>query len=147
MDEIKDYDARCKDNEKRNQQFLQLFKDELMQSGLSPKTINRHLCNVELYLNDFLTWEDVYPMEQGPDEIGMFLGYYFIKKCMWSTPATIKSTAASLKKFYKCMAEHKLIPAEKYSEMAERIKNEMDDWCADCDQYNDLHQDSPFSIL
>ena len=45
-------------------------------------------------------------MEEGVTMLGDFLGDFFIRKCMWSTPATVKTTATSLKKFYKCMAEH-----------------------------------------
>ncbi len=30
----------------------------------------------------------------------LFLGYWFIKKAMWSSPVQIKSNAASLKKFF-----------------------------------------------
>lgn len=40
-------------------------------------------------------------MENGcKDEyLSDFFGYFFIRKCMWSTPDTVKSTIASLKKF------------------------------------------------
>ena len=33
-------------------------------------------------------------------------GYFFIRRCMCSTPSTVKGTAASIKKFYKCMLDH-----------------------------------------
>ncbi len=39
------------------------------------------------------------------DRINDFLGEFFIRKCMWSTPGTIKRTAASIKKFYKFMPD------------------------------------------
>ena len=29
--------------------------------------------------------------------LGDFLGDYFIRKCMWSTPSTVKTTAASIR--------------------------------------------------
>ncbi|MED9970015.1 MAG: hypothetical protein UFA98_08410, partial [Ruminococcus sp.] len=38
--------------------------------------------------------------------------YFYIHKCMWSTPASVRSMAAGLKKFYKCMAEHEIIEEE-----------------------------------
>ena len=46
-------------------------------------------------------------MENGcKDEyLSDFFGYFFIRKCMWSTPDTVKSTIASLKKFYRLSKE------------------------------------------
>ena len=38
-------------------------------------------------------------MEESVTMLGDFLGDYFIRKCMWSTPSSVKTTAARLKKF------------------------------------------------
>ena len=45
-------------------------------------------------------------MEEGISMLDEYLGNFFIRKCMWSTPANIKTNATSIKKFYKCMLEH-----------------------------------------
>ena len=135
-----DYEEYEKLSEKeieRNEQFLEMFQKHLESKGLTKKTINRHMFNVDYYINTYLMREDIIPMEQGPDHISMFLGYYFIRKCMWSTPGSIKTYAASLKKFYGLMAEKGFISKKDYDLMLLIIKEEMDVWQYDCSVYND----------
>ena len=95
------------------------------------------LANVEFYLNTFLLYSVILRMQDGVYEIGEFLGYYFIRKCMWSTPDTIKSTAASIKKFYKSMLSHGLIDSNQYRLLADTIKDNMREWQEECARYND----------
>jgi len=52
----------------------------------------------------------------------MFLGYWFIKKAMWASQASIKSNAASLKKFYAFLLEKGLVEQEDLIELEETIK-------------------------
>ena len=99
-----DYDQyleECKKIKERNYLLLDLFKDDLIQSGLKDKTISRHLSNVEFYINEFLLYRDAYPMEEGLNMLDDYLGDFYIRKCLWSTPGNIKSTAASIKKFFE----------------------------------------------
>ena len=162
------YNQRSALVQKQNEHYLELF-EQSMQGKLSDKVIRRHLSNMDMYLNWFLvdyvehdwgkdeTDEDSYgpaPMEDGMHEIGEFLGYIYIRKCLNSTPATIKSTAASIKKFYKCMLENQQYGElseeefkEEYDDMLERIKDGLDDWMADRAQYNDPDQLSPFAFF
>ena len=103
-----------------------------------------NLNNINFYINNFLLYEEPIPMNQGCWYVDSFLGEFFIRKCMWSTPATIKSTASSLKKFYKCMLEHNKVEKGDYAVLSETIKDNMEDWLYDCRQYNDPSQDNPF---
>ena len=80
-------------------------------------------------------------------KIDEFLGEFFIRKCMWSTPATIKSTAASIKKFYKCMLDHGKIEKGDYKFFCETVKVGMEDWQALCAQYNDPEEENPFGFF
>ena len=48
---------------------------------------------------------------------------------MWSTPSTVKTTATSLKKFYKSMAEHGKIEKKYYDHVCHDIKES-------CESYN-----------
>lgn len=111
-----------------NQNYLELFEIWLQDAKLSEKTMRRHLLNADLYINDYLSNCRGIPMEEGVDEINLFLGDWFIRKCMWSSASSVKSTAASIKKFYKCMAEHGFIPEEDYQDLVEDIKDCMEDW-------------------
>ena len=80
-----DYDnylEECEKIRKTNDLLLAVFKDDLIQAGLKDKTIDRHLTNVNFYINEYLLHYDAYPMEEGLDMIGDFLGYYYIHKCL-----------------------------------------------------------------
>ena len=91
-------------------------------AGLKQKTIYNHLSNADLFINEFLNYHMDATMEEGVTMLGDFLGGFFIRKCMWSTPATVKTTATSLKKFYKCMAEHGKIEKKDYDYVCRDIK-------------------------
>lgn len=78
-------------------------------------------------------------MEESVTMLGDFLRDYFIRKCMWSTPSTFKTTAASLKKFYKCMAEYGKIEKKDYDYVCRDIKESMEYWQESCESYNNPH--------
>lgn len=142
-----DYDQyleECKKIKERNYLLLDLFKDDLIQSGLKDKTISRHLSNVEFYINEFLLYRDAYPMEEGLNMLDDYLGNFYIRKCLWSTPGNIKSTATSIKKFYKSMVDHGEIDKEGYYDLCSLIKDSMDIWQMDCAIYNDPESPNPF---
>jgi site-specific recombinase XerD len=67
----------------------------------------------------------------------MFLGYWFIKKAMWASKASIKSNAASLKKFYTYLYERGSIEKEDLASLKETIKEEMPEWIATLERYDD----------
>ena len=67
----------------------------------------------------------------------MFLGYWFIKKAMWASPASIKSNATSLKKFYTFMEEKKLIAIEDLNNLKRTIKEHMPEWLESLERYDD----------
>lgn len=142
--DYEEYGKRCKEIRIENADFLKTFEDDLKAKGLSDKTISRHVSNVDFYINTYLLREDARMMEEGVAEIDMFLGDFFIRKCMWSTPAAIKSTAASIKKFYKSMLEHGKIKKSSYEFLCSEIKDGMERWQEDCAIYNDPDSDNPF---
>lgn len=102
------------------------------------KTICRHCNNVEFYLNTFSLREDANDYNFGCTSYALndFFGYFFIRKCMWSTPNTIKSTAASFKKFYAFMLSKKYITKEQYEELTSTIKDNMFFWQEECEDFN-----------
>ena len=127
-----DYDAACEAMRQRNQAYLDLFQHSLEESGLKPKTIQNHLDNVDFFINTYLLHYDVQDMEAGCHAVGGFLGDFFIRKCMWSSPTSIKANAASFKKFYKCMLEHGHIAQESYDDLVAIIKEDLELWQEDC---------------
>ena len=134
-----EYEIECQRQIQRNEEFLKIFECDLVSAGLSKSTISKHLTNVDFYINTYLLRKEPLDMEQGCFKIDMFLGYFFILKCMWSTPGSIKTTAASIKKYYKCMLEHECIEKNDYEFLCSEIKEHMEEWQEDCKRYNAGH--------
>ncbi|MEA3417118.1 MAG: recombinase [Thermodesulfobacteriota bacterium] len=131
------YEKECKQIRKENERLISDFEKWLSNKNLSSKTIEKHTSNVDFYVNEFLLYEDAVEAKDGADEIGMFLGYWFIKKAMWANKTTIKENAASLKKFYQFMYEQGKISEEAFSTLKESIKEEMPEWLATLNRYDD----------
>ena len=138
MEDYELYELNLKKNNKRNEKFLKIFENWLKDQKLVNKTIKKHLNNIDLYINDYLNYYEVTPMEDGVGMVYAFLSDWFIRKCMWSSVASIKETAASIKKFYQCMSEKNYIKNEDYKFLCQEIKNNMDifiDSFIEYDQY------------
>ena len=142
-----DYSKACDEIKEKNSEYLVLFKQDLIDEGLKNSTIKRHLSNVDFYINDFLLYEEPLAMEYGMGRIDSFLGDFFIRKCMWSTPGNIKSTAASIKKFYKHMMDRGIVKKKDYEFLCSEIKMGMEDWQSDCAIYNDPDEPNPFTFF
>ncbi|NMB95225.1 MAG: recombinase [Clostridiaceae bacterium] len=142
----KEYEKKCNEIRMRNEAYLDEFWEDLSNAGLKEKTINRHCQNVDFYINVYLLREEPLEMISGTDsyKVDDFFGNFFIRKCMWSTPGTIKSTAASIKKFYHSMLQRGYIDESNYRELTGIIKSNMDYWLADCEAYNDPEAPNPF---
>ena len=136
MVSYEEYELACQKQIERNEMFLEMFERDLMGAGLSETTISKHLSNVDFYINTYLLREEPLDMESGCFKIDMFLGYFFIHKCMWSTPGNIKTTAASIKKYYKCMFENKYVEKNDYNFLCAEIKEHMVEWQEDCARFN-----------
>lgn len=144
-----EYEKKCEEIIARNAVYLDEFREDLEKAGLKDNTIRRHCSNVDLYINTYLLNEEPLEMMEGSSAYGIndFLGYFFIRKCMWSTPASIKSTAASIKKFYQSMLVRGHIERADYEELILTIKEMSEEWMAACEAYNDPSAESPFAIF
>ncbi len=136
---LMDYLDFSEQNEDTNHEYLLLFQEDLENAGLKQKNIYNHLSNADLSINDFSGNRMNVTMEEGVTMLGDFLGDYFIRKCMWSSPSTVKTTTASLKKFYKSMAKHRKIEKKDYDYVCRDIKESMEYWQESCKSYNNPH--------
>jgi site-specific recombinase XerD len=137
MVDYEKYEADCKKIREANKVLLDEFGNSLRASGLSEKTINNHLSNIDFYINEFLLYEDAIEAKDGADQVSMFLGYWFIRKAMWSSQSSIKNNAASLKKFYTFLAAKGAIDKEELAALKEIIKEGMPEWLATMRRYDD----------
>lgn len=146
MDSYEQYESECKSIRKDNRKILTDFKKSLSDKKLSKKTIGKHLSNVDFYINEFLLYEEATEAVDGASEIGMFLGYWFIRKAMWANKTAIKENASSLKKFYQFMSEAGKIPKESLENLKETIKEDMPEWLATMGKYDDPEIEDPEEI-
>ena len=133
--EYEQYEAEVKKIEEANKEHISTFEKWLEAKGLSEKTIRKHANNVDLYLNYYLTYYELRDVTAGCHAIDGFLGSFFIRKAAWSSVPQIKSSAASIKKFYACMQEHGVVEKDDYANLCEDIKEGMDEWLDNMRRY------------
>ena len=121
-----------------NEMHLAGFGKWLKRKGLSQKTINTHVTNVEFYINEFLFYYGASDISQGCYRIGHFLGDWFIRKATWSSCAHIKSNAAGIKKFYAYLLEKNVVEQEDYDELCQIIKDDMPEWLEEMERYDEI---------
>jgi site-specific recombinase XerD len=147
---MKTYDEVVKSIHKRNENLIYNFGGWLKRSGLGEKTIDKHVDNLSFFLNEYLVYQDISDneneitlcnAEDGIDFIDDFLGYWFIRKAMWSDERSIKSNIASFKKFYTFMESLNLISKEELRDLNEEIKGRKKKWIDEVNRFNDPDDD------
>jgi hypothetical protein len=136
-DDYEQYEIECERIRESNKELLGDFAAWLRELDLTARTINKHVDNVAFYINEYLLYEDAVEPQEGAYSVSMFLGYWFIKKAMWASAASIKSNAASLKKFYAFLHERGSVSRDDLDFLKETIKEEMPEWLATLARYDD----------
>ena len=137
LDDYEQYEIECEKIRESNKELLADFGGWLRELNLTAKTISRHIDNIDLYINAYLLYEDAVEPQEGAYSVSMFLGYWFIKKAMWASAASIKSNAASLKKFYTFLWGCSVSRNSTLDSLKEIIKEEMPVWLATLASYDD----------
>jgi len=145
MEDYEKLEIECEKERVKNKKLLEEFSNWLKESGLTKKTINRHINNVNFYINEYLLNYDLTEAKDGIDEIDMFIGDWFIRKAMWSSRAEIKANATSLKKFYTFMNEKGLVEDIELKELKIAIKMGMPEWLKAMEEYKSLVYDEFYS--
>lgn len=140
MDKYKQYEKKCDKIRNANESLLTEFDGWLASSGLSEKTIAKHLSNIDFYINVYLLYEDAIEAKDGIGSVSMFLGYWFIRKAI-ASPTSIKSSAASIKKFYGFLVEKGLVDKNDLAELEVLIKRQMKDWVRAISRCNNFSDD------
>ena len=68
------------------------------------------------------------------EEVSGFFDWFFPRKAMWSSKASAKETAASLKKFYKYLTELGIVDPNGYTFLISEIKHNMPEWLENYDE-------------
>lgn len=137
MTKLDEREKQLKENTKRNENYLKMFEKSLEEKQLTAKTIRKHVSNIDFYLNDYLTYYDeIIKMEDGTQYTRSFLGDWFIRKAMWASKSSIKEMASSLKKFYEYMSVLGFVKISDYQEMCYEIKDNMDLYLENLEDYD-----------
>ena len=112
----------------QNEQILIDFSDYLKGSRLTPKTIEKHVDNIDFYINTYLLYYEIQSPQQGYDALDDFFTDFFPRKVMWSSVNSVKENITSLKKFYKYFNELNLVSNEELNEMTSMIKQDKEAW-------------------
>ena len=121
---------------KENAVMLKEFAGWMRNQGASERTVGTHLPNAAFYIQEFLLYEQPLRPHEGVSSIGMYLGYWFIRKGPVATPGTVKTNATSLVKFYSFLLDKGLVTAEQLDRMRKTIKAEMGHWQERAGRYN-----------
>ena len=137
--DYEEYQEKCEKIRTDNKILLDEFTTLLEKKGLSKKTIKKHKENIDFYINEYLLRTEPKKPEEGVSGflVDDFLGYFFIKKCLWSSKETIKDYCAGLKKFYKFMLDQDRIEKVDYQELQEAIKDRKSLWLEEMDAWLD----------
>lgn len=128
----------------KNEKYIKEFTDWLSNQKLTKKTIEKHVKNIYLFLDDYLIYYEEANMEDGITYVTDFFDW-FIEKCTWASPASIKETASSIKKFYACMSESNKISVKNYKLLCDEIKEFMPNWISYIEEYNSYEDDEEFN--
>ncbi len=142
--EFNKWEADCEKLRAENKQLLHDFALLLRDKNLKDKTIKKHVNNVDTYINHYLLYYDVINAASGIGNLNGYFSDFFIRKCMWSTPAMTKQTVASLKKFYIYLATIGKVSDADINDMKDTINSLMDLWLEEVRAYNDPDDDDWF---
>ena len=137
MNDYEEYERQCDLIREENVALLDAFESWILDNGLSASTARKHKENIDFYINEFLLYDEPKRAIEGVDQIGLFLGYWFIRKAMWANETSIRSNAASLKKFYDFLKERGEVKSEAVKDMKARIKEDLPEWIATVKRYDD----------
>ena len=140
--EYKEWQVAVEKTKTQNAVLLFDFEEWLKSKNLKPKTIKKHIHNIDFFINHYLLRYIVIPAEKGSFEIGEFLGDYFIRKAAWASKNSIKEYVSSFKKFYTFLVEIEKMDIEDLQEMYECINEDKENWIEEAENYtNDIEGD------
>lgn len=88
-DEYEQFERSCEQIKRENGGLLKEFADWMRQQGISKRMVGMHLSNADFYIQEYLLYEQPLRPEEGTSGIGMYLGYWFIRKAAWASGAGV----------------------------------------------------------
>lgn len=123
-----DFEVESTKIREENGGLLTGFAEWLLESNLKENTIRKHVENADFYVNHYLLYDDCTRAKNGVSSLNGFFDWFFPRKAMWSSKTSTKETAASLKKFYKYLADKAIVEISDYQFLLASIKQGMPEW-------------------
>ncbi len=142
--DYENYEAECDKIQAENQILLDAFQESLEAKKLSKRTVNRHVSNIDFYINDYLLYEEPQQPEAGVICLNYFFSDWFLRKAMWASAASIKENITSLKKFYGLLKETGRLKPDEYLDMLQEIKESKERWLENFREYDEGIASSDF---
>ncbi len=137
MNEYNQYEAEYEKRKEENHIFLIGFGRYLQNKKFSKKIIDKHLGNIDFYINNCLLYEQPEQAAYGVSQVDYFLGYWFIRKAMWASTTSIKENITSLKHFYSYMNKIGQVSDDELSDLKIEIKENKEKWIETVQRYDD----------
>jgi site-specific recombinase XerD len=129
MSDAQTYDARVRAIRASNQPILDDFEAWLEQSGLSEKTVETHVGNIDFFTNYLVYYEPLKKLDEANrDDVRMFLADWFPRKALWASVTSVKSYLASFKKFFRWMGEIGRVSPETVADVLKTLKEDRDEF-------------------
>ena len=132
-----DYDAQVRAIRTYNQPLLDDFEVWLEQSGLSEKTVETHVSNIDFFTNYLVYYQPLKKLDEANSgDVWMFLADWFPRKALWASVTSVRSYFASFKKFFQWMAETRRVSPEVVADVLDTLKEDRDVFLERVDDYN-----------
>ena len=123
MNDTLSYDEQVRAIKAYNQPILEDFRAWLEQSGLSEKTVENHVDNIDFFTHYLVYYEPLTKLDEADgSDVWMFLTDWFPRKAMWSSVTSVKSYLASFKKFFNWLGEAGRISPEVVADVLTTLK-------------------------
>ena len=125
---IDDVDKLFNKQIEENRILLKEFEKYLYSTNLTKKTVNKHLDNIDFYINTYVLRTDIIPPEEATTFIDDYFDYFLPHKTTFGSVSDTKTQIGSLKKFYKYLVDINRLSKNDYDEMLEIIKENKQEW-------------------
>jgi len=131
MNQFEDYDKEVAAIRAYNQPVFDAFQGWLQASGLTAKTIKKHLDNIDFF-TDYLTYyEPLCRLDEADEgDVASFLMDWYPRKAMWASVSSTKSYLASFRKFFKFMGQTGRLADDRVAEILDTLKQQREDFLA-----------------
>ena len=134
---MKNYEIEIGKIKEENEKLLKDFSKWLLDKKLKQNTIEKHIFNVNFFINEFLLTNNVISPNNGFEYIDEYFGNWFIKKAIWSTNIQIKNNSSSIKKFYSFLHAKNIITKHEFLKINNIFKKRLNIWLETINKYDD----------